>query len=341
MARARAAASEPHANDAVETIVASGGNAVDAVLGGFLATAAVRPGTLLGPVYVVVGGVGVGARVFDGRVCQPGSKAPRPRGHRQDEAIPPAARAAAPRSLATLALVHAYGAGRPMSALAKPAIAAAKKRDAPERAALLDAVARQGALALLGSEALRALLRAAGPTAGGLLSEADLRGARPGDDALSFVKLGGGLELASPFAVEDAATRRSEVIVAADGPGKVAALVFSPDDDGVAVPELGVTLARDAEPVRRGVPRVTPTTARPMAGPVAIARRPADGWFGALGVAGAKGAGAKGLSVEVATVLAGAGILSEQLDALRVSCGGSSAIAATTQRRQTAVVCVP
>ena len=157
MARARAAASEPHANDAVETIGASGGNAVDAVLGGFLATAAVRPGTLLGPVYVVVGGVGVGARVFDGRVCQPGSKAPRPRGHRQDEAIPPAARAAAPRSLATLALVHAYGAGRPMSALAKPAIAAAKKRDAPERAALLDAVARQGALALLGSEALRAL----------------------------------------------------------------------------------------------------------------------------------------------------------------------------------------
>ncbi|MEQ9323623.1 MAG: hypothetical protein RIF41_30955, partial [Polyangiaceae bacterium] len=225
MARAQAATSEPHAADAIEAVVTSGGNAVDAVLGGFLAAAAARPGTLLGPMCAVVGGVGVGARVFDGRVCQPGADAPRPRGYRPDEAIPPPARAAAPRSLATLTLLHAYGAARPMSALARPAIAAAKKREAPERAALLDAVAQQGALALLGSETLRALLRAAGPMAGGLLSEADLRRARPGDDALRFVELDDGLELASPFAGQDGVdvqARRTEVIVAADGHGKVA-----------------------------------------------------------------------------------------------------------------------
>lgn len=340
MARAQAAASDPRAGEAIESIVASGGNAVDAVLGGFLAAAATRPGVLLGPICAMVGGVGVGARLFDGRVCQPGKEAPRPRGFRQDEPIPPAARAAAPRSLATLALVHAYGAARPMSALARPAIAAAKKAEAPERAALLDAVSRQGALALVGSDTLRALLRVAGPTAGGLLSEADLRGARPGDAALTFLRVGtDGLELA-PFAAAEAngevARRRTEILVAADGRGKVAALAFCPDDDGVEVPELGVTLARDAEPIRRGVPRVTPGTVRAMAVPIAIARRPAEGWFAALGVAGAAG-----VEIEAASPLATAGALAGQLEALRVACGGTTAMAATTQRQQTAVLRVP
>ena len=335
MARTRAATSEPRAEQALEQIVSSGGNAIDAVLGGFLAAAAARPGVLLGPVCAMVGGVGFGARLFDGRVCQPGREAARPRGFVEGDAIPDAARAAAPRSLATLALVHSYGAARPMSALSRPAITAAKKQQAPERAALLEAVSRQGALALVGSEALRALLRAAGPTAGGLLTEADLREARPGDEASSYVALAEGLELAAPFARGEA-TRRAEVIVAADGQGKVAALAFSPDDDGVAIPELGVTLARDAEPIRRGVPRVTPGTVRPMAGPLAIARRAGEGWFAALGVAGARA-----LTVQTASALAEPGALAAQLEALRTACGGTMAMAASSQRRATALVRVP
>ena len=47
------------------------------------------------------------------------------------------------------------------------------------------------------------------------------------------------------------------------------------------------------------------------------------------------------MSVEAAAALAQTGLLSEQLEALRVACGGSSAVMATTQRRETAVVRVP
>ena len=42
----------------------------------------------------------------------------------------------------------------------------------------------------------------------------------------------------------------------ADARGVLGVLGYAPDDDGLAVPELGITLARDAVVVRRGVPRV-------------------------------------------------------------------------------------
>jgi len=50
----------------------------------------------------------------------------------------------------------------------------------------------------------------------------------------------------------------------------MAALSYAPDDDGVAVPDLGLTLPRDAVAVRRGIPRVTPGEALPCAAPIAM-----------------------------------------------------------------------
>ncbi|MEZ4440914.1 MAG: hypothetical protein R3B72_17585 [Polyangiaceae bacterium] len=279
-------ASEPAVEEMAAAVLADGGGAVDAVLAGFFGAAGRRTGVLLGPIAAVVAGLGLGARVFDGRTCQAGRNAPRPRGFTDADEVPTAAFAAAPRSLATLSLLHAYGAKRPMSALVKGGLAAAKKEEAPARGRLLEAVARQGPRALATSERLRPLLHHAGPTAGGLLTETDLLEARPGDDDASFLSLGGVEIAAVGFSGDDRPLRRAEVVVAADGQGRVAAVCYAPDDDGVAIPELEITLARDGVPIRRGVPRVTPGTLAPMPSPIALARRPSEGWFAALGVAG-------------------------------------------------------
>jgi hypothetical protein len=331
MARACATSSVAVAAAAAEALVDDRSSAVDLVIGGFLAAAAARPGVLLGPLGAVVAGVGMGVRSFDGRSCQGGRGVQRPRGFLPEDELPAAASAAVPRSLAALSLLHAYGAKRPMSALARPAVAAAKKGEQPERAALLDAFARGGAQTLLQTDRMRAILREAGSAARGLVSEADLRETRPADEAADFAAANEGLEIALvPFMSTAGPLRRAEVIVAADGRGQVAALAFAPDDEGVAITDLGVTLPRDGEPVRRGVPRVTPGTVLPMALPIAIARRRADGWFAAIGVAGAHAL--------AATSMSGAVALGDGLDAMRAASGGSQAFAASAHRSRTAIL---
>jgi hypothetical protein len=50
----------------------------------------------------------------------------------------------------------------------------------------------------------------------------------------------------------------------------MAALSYAPDDGGLAAPELGLTLSRDAVVVRRKIPRVTPGEPLPCAAPIAI-----------------------------------------------------------------------
>ena len=59
--------------------------------------------------------------------------------------------------------------------------------------------------------------------------------------------------------------------MAADGRGVLGVLGYAPDDDGVPVPELGLTLTRDAVVVRRGIPRVSPGEVLPAPAPLAIA----------------------------------------------------------------------
>src|SRR6185503_16171631 len=128
-----------------------------------------------------------------------------------------------------------------------------------ERRALLAKVARLGPAALRAPAVLRPLLAVAGRTEGGLLSERDLAEVRPESALPREVRLGGDrCALVTPWPSPQASHRRVEIIVVADGRGVLGVLGYAPDDDGVPVPELGLTLTRDAVVVRRGIPRVSP-----------------------------------------------------------------------------------
>ena len=86
--KARASvASAPEVEAAAEELLGKG-NAVDAVVAGVFAAAAISPGVLLGPVQILVGGAGAGLLAIDGRVRQPGIGAPRPRGFTTGDDIP-------------------------------------------------------------------------------------------------------------------------------------------------------------------------------------------------------------------------------------------------------------
>jgi methylmalonyl-CoA mutase cobalamin-binding domain/chain len=107
---AKSAAIATHAAaQAAATDLLRAGNAVDAVVGAVLAVAAAEASVLLGPLSVLVAGRGAGARAFDGRVRQPGKGAPRPRGFKDGESIPDAARVGATVGEMSLALEKVFG----------------------------------------------------------------------------------------------------------------------------------------------------------------------------------------------------------------------------------------
>ncbi len=327
MSAGKAIASHGEANRAANDALEAGGNAVDAAIAGFFALAAAEPGALLSPLAILWGGVGQAPRTIDGRAAQPGLSLARPRGLRGDDAPPPGALAAAPRSLAALAVAHAYSGSLAFGALVRPAAALAKSLGALRRAELLRAVASQGATALVHADVLRALLAAGGPQAGGALSEVDLRAPVPSDVRVPFVTLPSGLLAALPATHEDAptATRRAgEAVVAADPNGLVAALACCPDPEGVLVPELEVGLARDAVPVRRGVPRVRPGTTLGRSLPLALLRHEGAAWLAAVGACGRADLQATDVAVHAT--------LPELLLGLVASHRGAIALAATATR---------
>lgn len=253
-------------------VLAEGGTALDAVLAGFLAAAAERPDVLLSPLQILVAGPGVGARAFDGRVRQAGSGAPRPRGFVRGAAIPDAAYVGVPASLAAIAVAHAHDGSRSLTELCRPAIAAARRGGADARASVLSRFARLGAAALRDSVVARPLVAAAGRVAGGLLTEEDLAAVRPATEAPREILTGGARRVLVPpwQGLLGAPGRRCEIIAAGDRRKVLAILCYTPDENGVRVPELGLTLTRDAVPVLRGVPRTSPGTPCPAPKPLAI-----------------------------------------------------------------------
>jgi gamma-glutamyltranspeptidase/glutathione hydrolase len=327
MAGPRAAASEPRAARAANLALREGGGGLDALVAGFFAAAAEDPAVLLAPVVVLLGGVGSRARCLDGRALQPGKGAGRPRGWRPDEAIPAAAFAGVPRSVAVLMLLHGHGA-RPLAASARAAARIARKAGAGARARLLEAIATSGTAAFCASDPLRALMRTAGRAAGGLLTEEDLLDPVPGDEAAAVRALAGGLELAQPPWASSPPEHDlgAEIIVAADTHGLVSVLCYAPDRGGIEVPELEISLSRAAAPVRRGVARVAPGTPRPTPLPIGLLAQRAEGWFAAVGVAAARALDEAALAGDTAS-------FDDVLDRLAV--GGCRALAATVHRRQT------
>ena len=270
--RSSAVASEPAAERAASAILEEEGTAGEALIAGFLAAAAVRPSVLWSPVQSLMAGPGTFARAFDGRARQPGLGLPRPRGVVETASVPAAAHVAAPASLGALAVLHAYDATVSFQRLAGPALELAKGEGATERRALLAKVARLGPAALRAPAVLRALLAVAGRTEGGLLSDKDMDQVRPESASAREVQLSGDCSAwVTPWPAPAAPHRPVEVIVAADGRGVLGALGYAPDDDGLAVPELGIVLTRDAVVVRRGIPRLAPGEILPAPAPFAIA----------------------------------------------------------------------
>lgn len=337
MSAGKAVSTQAAAEAAAALLLDEGATSLDAVVGGFLAAAALDAGTLFAPAALLVAGVGRGVRCIDGRTVQPGIGTRRPRGVAPGQPTPDAAFAAVPRTLGLLALAHTHGGTKALSSLVRPAGSAARKAGAEGRAKLLAAVGSRGPRALQQTEVARALLAAAGPSAGGTLVEDDLRDPLPADERAVSLTLADGTTAALPAFQATAAETRpgdgarrgdlrsAEVLVAADVHGSVASLAWSPDPEGVLVPELEVRLPRDAAPVMRGVPRVTPGTVRPAALPLAVLTRPADSWYAALGIGGRPDLASDELALEVG----GLGSLLERLaDVQR----GSLALTATVAR---------
>jgi hypothetical protein len=270
--RRAAAGSEAHAAEAAREVLVRG-NAVDAVIAGVLMAAAASPGVLLGPLQLLAGGAGAGLIAIDGRVRQPGLGAPRPRGFLAGEPIPEAARVGVPFLPAAAATaIASLGAGTMLRA-AGPALALARSRS-PERAALLEAVARRGALALAEEGTSGELRAVAGRAAHGLLTPEDLGQVLPAVIRCEERSLGPSALLTVPWRDEESPDARSvHVIAAADARGLVAMACYEAPDEGVPVPALGVLAPRSAAPVLRGKPRIAPGAARPAAAPIALRAR--------------------------------------------------------------------
>lgn len=270
---AAAISTERSAILAATNVLADGGTALDAVTAGFLAASAERAGVLLSPVQILVAGPGVGARAFDGRMRQPGLGAPRPRGFVRGKPIPPAAYAGAPASLAALAVAHAHDSVLGLGRLCRPAIESARERSADGRAHVLSRFASHGAAVLRDGSIAGPLLAAAGRVPGGLLTEEDLIAVRPATEAPREI---GPLSknrrvLLPPWqSLLGTTGRLCEIIAAGDRRGVLAVLAYTPDDDGVPVPELGLTIPRDAVPVMRGIPRTSPGTPCPAPKPLGL-----------------------------------------------------------------------
>ena len=255
MKRRGALSSHPEAGAAAEAALVDGQSAIHAVVTGFFVAAASSPSVLFSPIGILSGGVGHGVHAFDGRAREPGIDARRPRGFRPDEAIPEAARMAAPGSVAALAVSVLYHGGSGLLSVAREGISTARRLGYSERAETLEQVARLGATSLRHPRIQTALLERAGPAARGNLSAADLDcrfvvdqpAEERGIDQFRFPSSGARAGLGTCHA-----------IVAVDASGLLAALQFFEDPDAPLVAALGVALPRLATPVVRGVPRAKP-----------------------------------------------------------------------------------
>jgi len=267
--RSAAAASEPHVAQAARDALARG-NAADAVVAALLVAAAEHPAVLLGPAQILVGGGGAGLRAIDGRVRQPGSGVPRPRGLLPGEEVPPAARVGVPALPSALALALAAAGTQSLPRVARAAIDLALARSAP-RAQVLDALSRRGPSAMAEESIAGELTAVAGRSAHGALSQPDLASVRPAIVSCDERNLEPEGVLCVPWRSEGRAdASNTQVVAAADPRGLVAVACYETGAAGVEVPALGLRAPPFAAPVLRGEARVRPGAPRPAAAPIAI-----------------------------------------------------------------------
>lgn len=332
---AAAAAGGEAARAAAQAAVESGESAVDAIIAGFLAAAGESPGVLLAPAVAVIGGVGVGARAFDGRNAQPGKGAPRPRGYVDASSIPAAARFPVPRALAMLALLHSYLGRSKLRDLARPGALVAEKAGASRRAELIRSVGDRGVLALRSRDVERVLLLHGGSVAGGALTSVDLDEVRPVEQDARVTALDAGSSvLDAPWAPASAPCV-AEMIVACDARGIIAALAYAPSREGIHIDELEIIVGADAVPVQRGVTRLAPGTPLPAPVPIAIVTRSGGSWA-ALGLYDLP-------SIDVSSLdhLSAGLAMETALEEVRTRAGGSRLVAVVRDPRDARAITLP
>jgi len=269
---------DPVAEEAAEEFMTASGSAVGAVLAGFFAAAGAHAGVLLGPVSMLVGGIGQGVRAFDGRLRQPGLGAKRPRGFTAGESIPAAARVGVPAGVAAVLVAYAYDGGQSLGSILCAGIRRAERSGAPARARLLGRIRAVGAAALAEAGFTRALLRVAGPSEGGLLTPSDFNRI-PEVDVPTLERPGwGGIVAEPPWSRkldelgDLARLGTGYAVCAVDARGVLAALCYRRVDTGLDVGELELEAPLWAVPVRRGVARVAPGKPLPAPAPIALRR---------------------------------------------------------------------
>ncbi|HEV8550185.1 MAG TPA: hypothetical protein VGQ57_14170 [Polyangiaceae bacterium] len=271
--RAAALATDDFVEQIASSELARSRSAVAAVVAGFFAAAGAYADVLLGPLTLLVAGVGSGGRVFDGRLRQPGLGTRRPRGF-VSEQVPVASRVALPTSIAALTVALAYDQRATLTAVARFGAKAAADRGSAERARLLERVASVGPAALTESSFVRPLLHLASPSEGGLLSPADFVATEDIASEAQERSLDGVTWLEAPWAEalpEVGSGGERHAICAVDAEGVYATLCYERVGTGLAVPALGLVAALGAVPVRRGERRVSPGERLPSAAPIAIA----------------------------------------------------------------------
>ena len=262
MPRAQANATHVAAHEAAQESLAAGGTALRAVLSGFFAASGADPGALFGPTCLLVGGVGVGARAFDGRPLQPGAEGRRPRGFTEGEPIP-SAQVAIPGSIWAASVAAGYLTGASLAACVRPGVSVARKQGAQRRAQLLDIIGSWGPRAFLEPSVRHSWLTEFGAVEGGTVQPRDLepRGdldaAADGASVLvppwSLAGSGAAVVAAGDPGVEHG-------IVAVDTAGTFVGLSFRILPTSLTLADWEVKVPLLAHPVRRGVTRVAPGT---------------------------------------------------------------------------------
>jgi len=268
--RAAALASEPEVEEAAQRELGRSNSAVAAVVAGYFVAVGAKPDVLLGPLCVLVAGIGTGGRVFDGRLRQPGLGTKRPRGFLPGVNAPDAARIALPTGIGALTVALAHDPVRTLTQVAKPGISRAKEAGSRERAQVIERIAAVGPGALSESGFVRPLLHLASPSQEGLLTPADFAPSRDLVVAAEERRSKAGNTLALPFDAPRALPPGSEAIVAVDSRGVFAALAHQRVGEGLAVDALGLVAAFGAIPVERGRPRVRPGVHLPFAAAISI-----------------------------------------------------------------------
>jgi hypothetical protein len=273
--RSIAIADDPVAAEAAEDILLGGGSALGAVAAGFFAAAGAHSGVLLSPMTLIAAGGGLGARAFDGRCRQPGLGTKRPRGFRDDDEIPAAARVAVPAAVTAVVIALAYDEQARVGRLLKPAIRRARDSGADARAEILERVRSVGAGAVGEASFSRALLHVAGESGGGVLTSTDLRSIENVDSAARITERDGARWVTAPWADDVPDTVSEELgtghaICAIDVRGLFAVLSYRRVREGVLIDEMELDAPPIATPVLRGVTRVAPGSSIPSPAPIAI-----------------------------------------------------------------------